>query len=102
MRLACIEFTRRMDGHHHFRGHTIAAVKVGSGVGVLVTFQPSQIDRDFQHTLYRDELGLWAPSQAEMNRLQLMIDRSDYLTAELLKVKGWTTGPRPFKIEEFV
>lgn len=102
MRLARIEFTRRENGSHHFRGHTIEAVKVGNGVGVLVTFNTSQIDRDFQRTLYRDEVGLWAPSQDEMNRLQLMIDRSDYLTAELLKVKGWTSGPRPFKIEEFV
>jgi len=102
MRLGSIEFTTRKDGYHHFRGYKIEAVKVGSGVGVLCTFEPSQIDQDFQRALYPGEIGVWTPSQVELDRVQWHIDESDHKTAELLKVNGWATGPRPFKLEQFV
>ena len=101
MRLGTIEFTTRKDGYHHFRGHNIKAVKIGSGVGVVCVFVPSQIDQDFRCALFPEE-SLWAPSQKELDLIQHYIDDSDYRTAKLLNVSGWTSGPRPFKIEEFV
>lgn len=102
MRLVTIEFTKRQDGYHHFRAHRIKAVKVGSGYGVLVLFQPSQIDRDFKDALNMNEIGLWSPSQDELEKIQWHLDESDHKTAELLKVSGWDSGPRPFKLEQFI
>lgn len=101
MRLGTIEFTVRKDGHHHFRGHRIEAVKVGSGVGVVCVFEPSQIDKDFRCALHPEEY-VWTPSQKELDLIQHYIDDSDYRTAKLLNVEGWNSGPRPFKLEQFV
>lgn len=95
-----IAFTRRLNGFHYFRGFQIEAVRVGNGVGVLVVFQPSQIDRDFKEALSMNELGLWSPSQDELEKIQRFLDESDHRTAKLLDTNGWG-GRRPFKLEEF-
>ena len=102
MRLGTIEFTTRKDGTHHFRGYQIRALKIGSGVGVVCVFEaPTQIDEDFQRALYSHEY-VWTPSQKELDMIQHHIDESDYRTAKLLNVQGWDSGPRPFRLEQFV
>ena len=102
MILVDLDFTTRKDGFHRFRNYKIEAARVGSGVGVLVSFELSQIDRDFREALHSREVGLWRPSQDELDRIQWFLDESDYKTAKLLKVKGWTTGPRPFQLHDFM
>lgn len=96
-----IGFTRRQDSFHHFRNRRIQAVRVGSGYGVLVTFQPSQIDTDFKEALNYNEVGVWSPSQDELDKIQWFLDESDFRTAKLLKRDHWG-GRRPFRLEEFM
>ena len=101
MILSDIGFTRRENGHHHYRGYTIEAVRIGSGYGILVTFRPSQIDLDFQKALHSQEIGVWSPSQDELEKIQWYLDESDFRTAKLLKRDQWE-GRRPFRLHDFM
>lgn len=94
MIISSIDFSERRDGHHFFRDHKFEATKIGSGVGVLVTFSMSPIDKDFQEILYHHEIGLWAPSTNEITRIQGFLDHSDLKTSRMLNKSEWR-GPRP-------
>lgn len=102
MRLVSIEFTKRWDGYHHFRDLEIPAIKPANGVGALAIFEASPIDADFRRALRPREIGVWPYSTKEVDRLLWSLDESDHRTAELLKVSGWDSGPRPFRLEQFV
>jgi hypothetical protein len=96
MKIEAIDFTKRSNGFHYFREHKFEAVKVGSGVGVLVSFSMSQIDADFKTVLASNEVGLWPPSQDELDLIQCCLDQSDKETATLINKKKWG-GRRPYK-----
>ena len=94
MRVKEILVVLRKDGFFHYNGRRIQAVRPGSGYGVMVILEPSQIDQDFG-------VQVWVPSQDELERIQAALEKSDKLTHDLLG-RGWA-GIRPFwKLEDFM
>ena len=94
MRVKEILVVLRKDGFFHHDGRRIPAVRPGSGYGVMVILEPSQIDLDFG-------VPVWVPSQDELEQIQKALRKSDELTHELLG-HGWA-GRRPFyKLEDFM
>jgi len=84
---------RNYRGFKGFPYRRVEAVRKGSGYGVALVLQPSQIDSDFGvPTLFL--------TAEHLKTLEEAFDKSDHLTHKLLG-HGWN-GPRPFwKLEDF-
>jgi len=84
----------RKDGLFHTNGKKVKAWYPKEGYVVMVFFENSAIDKDFEE-------DVWVPKAEELRRIADLMDRSDRKTFELLG-HGWE-GSRPFHmLEEFV
>jgi len=102
MILAEILLAKRINGYFHIEGHKIKADRVSSpGYGVLVVFEPSKLDFDFR-VLLGPKRFAWFPTAKALNIISEKLDLSDHLTLDLHNGKGWETGPRPFKLADFI
>ena len=95
MKVKRIDIIKREGGFFHpDHKPKIRAYKHGEGYGVMVFFESSPIDFDFQE-------NVWCPSAEELQRIADLMDKTDHLTYEMLG-HGWE-GTRPFHmLEEFV
>lgn len=95
MRVKRMDVIRRKDGFFHkVNGVKVKAVYPKQGYVVMVVFENSPIDQDFEE-------NIWVPSINDLKRIANLMDESDRLTFELLG-HGWD-GERPFhKLEEFI
>ena len=94
MKVKDILIVLRKEGFFHFGERRIQAARPGEGYGVMVLFETSQADFDF-------EGYVWFPSQDELDRIQRSLSKSDELTHNLLG-RGWS-GKRPFyRLEDFM
>jgi len=72
-----------------FKAREISAFRpTPDGWAVAVVFQGSPIDE-------KAGCNLWFPQAGEIQDILKAMDRSDYLTAEVLG-RGWARGPRPY------
>jgi hypothetical protein len=70
--------------------------KASDDYGVLVVFEPSELDKDFQPALGFNSY-CWFPSAKELRLIMEQLDLSDRLTCDWLRRgHGWSSGPRPF------
>jgi hypothetical protein len=97
MRLVDIFQVKRVNDVFYVYGHRIPADrKASDGYGVLIIFEPSRLDKDFQRVLGFDSF-CWFPTGQQLNMIMNQLDLSDRLTRDWLrKGKGWNSGPRPF------
>lgn len=97
MRLLEILQVKRSGGVFELFGQRIPSYRQASdGYGVLVVFEPSELDKDFQPALGSNS-RCWFPSAKELEIIMEQLDLSDRLTCDWLrKGNGWTSGPRPF------
>jgi len=94
---------KRVKGIFHIGEHRIPADrKASDGYGVLCIFEPSKLDYDFKAILGPKRFA-WFPTAEALNMINEQLDLSDHMTSDWLQNgKGWNTGPRPFKIEDFI
>ena len=93
MRIKRVDVIRREDGFFHTEVKKVKAWYPGNGYVVMVFFENSPIDKDFEE-------NVWVPKVDELSRIAYLMDKSDYKTFEMLG-RGWD-GIRPFhKLEEF-
>ena len=100
MRIREIIQVKRVNGTFLLYGHHIPAFRKSSdGYGVLIVFEPSQLDKDFEVALGQG-VYCWFPSAEDLKHIENELDLSDRLTSDWLhNGKGWSTGPRPFKCQ---
>lgn len=100
---------RREGGFFHLSDIKVKAVRKGDGYGVDVVLEASQIDCDLGNLPPQTLEVLDTTAQEfhffitakDLKRIEILMDKSDSLTFELLG-HGWD-GERPFhKLEEFV
>jgi len=96
MRLVSILQIKRVDDTFHLYGERIRAYRRASdGYGVLLTFEPSQLDKDFAFVLGPKRL-CWFITAKQLLAIEKALDLSDQLTRDWLRNgKGWVSGPRP-------
>ncbi len=104
-----MDIIKREGGFFHLPDRKVKAVRRGDGYGVDVVFEASQLDCDLGNLPKENLSVLNATAQEfhffitskDLERIELLMDKSDNLTFELLG-HGWE-GERPFhKLEEFV
>ena len=97
MRLTDIIQVKRVNDVFELYGHRIPAYRRSSdGFGVLVVFEPSELDKDFQPVLGFNSF-CWFPTAQQLKTIMDELDLSDRLTYDWLRnEKGWNSGPRPF------
>lgn len=101
MRLVDIFQVKRVNDVFYLNGHRIPADrKASDGYGVLIIFEPSKLDKDFQPVLGFNNF-CWFPTAQQLKAIVDQLDLSDRLTCDWLrKGSGWTSGPRPFSHKE--
>jgi len=103
--LSEIKQVKRVDGFFLVNGHKIPSVrKASNGYGVVLVFEKSQLDKDFEAVIGPDRFA-WFPTAESLSLISKELDLSDHLTRDLRKGDGWTVGPRPFetlKVADFV
>ena len=88
---------KRVDGFFLMDGHKIPSVrKASNGYGVVLVFEKSQLDKDFEEVIGPDRFA-WFPSAESLSLISKELDLSDHLTRDLRKGEGWAIGPRPFE-----
>ena len=97
----------RENGFFIYQKHNetikVPAAHPGDGVGVVVVFEPSQLDRDFGTRFFYPQKAelYWFPHDCDLKRIQTMMDKSDKETFEM-RGKGWN-GPKPYhELQEFI
>ena len=90
-----MELVRRENGFFHYmNGKQVKAYYPKRGYCVMVFFEDSPIDTDFNE-------NVWCPSAKELRRVADMLDESDKLTYDMVG-HGWG-GERPYhRLEEFM
>lgn len=102
MFLSDILIVKRVNNFFYVNGSMIKADRVSSpGYGVLVIFEPSKLDHDFRVVLGPKRFA-WFPTAKSLQIIEQKLDLSDHLTLDLHDGKGWETGPRPFKLADFI
>lgn len=98
MRIRDIVQVKRVDDTFEIYGHKIPATrKASDGYGVLIVFEPSQLDKDFE-PVFGPYVYCWFPSAEDLKAISEALDFSDSLTCDWLhNGRGWNVGPRPFK-----
>jgi len=109
LRVKRIDIVKRQGGYFHLPNRKVKSVRRGDGYGVDVVFEASQLDCDIgglpEETLTilnstAQEFHFFITAK-DLERIELLMDKSDRLTFELVG-HGWD-GERPFhKLEEFV
>jgi len=96
---------KRVDGFFLVGDHKIPSVrKASNGFGVVLVFEKSQLDKDFEAVIGPDRFA-WFPSAESLSLISKELDLSDHLTRDLRKGEGWNSGPRPFetlKVADFI
>lgn len=89
---------KRENGFFLIDDHKIPSIRQASpGYGVLLVFQKSQLDKDFEAVLGNDRFA-WFPTAEALEEIVKALDFSDVLTRDWLRQgEGWKTGPRPFE-----
>ncbi|RLG96196.1 hypothetical protein DRO29_05100 [Candidatus Bathyarchaeota archaeon] len=89
LRLSQAETVIAIGSWEGFKAREISAFRpTPDGWAVAVVFQGSPIDE-------KAGCNLWFPQAGEIQDILKAMDRSDYLTAEVLG-RGWSRGPRPY------
>lgn len=91
MRIRDMPLITRLNGCFHWRDRKISAVHKGSGVGVALYLERSQVDEDFDLPLKE---GLLFLSLEEWKDIGVHFKKSDVATMRLIK-HGWK-GKLPF------
>jgi hypothetical protein len=109
MRIKRIDLIKREGGYFYLTDRKVNAIRKGDGYGVDVVLEASQIDRDLGN-LPAETLEVFNATAQEfhffitgkdLKRIEMLMDRSDRLTFELVG-HGWD-GERPFhRLDEFV
>lgn len=95
--LSEIKQIQRKDGFFIIDGAKIPSVrKASSGYGVVLIFEKSQLDKDFEEIIGPNRFA-WFPSAESLSLISKELDLSDHLTRDLRKGEGWNSGPRPFE-----
>jgi hypothetical protein len=101
MRLVDILQVKRVNDLFYLHGHRIPADrKASDGYGVLIVFEPSKLDKDFQPILGFNNY-CWFPTSEQLKIILDQLDLSDRMTCDWLRNgKGWNSGPRTFACRE--
>jgi len=109
MRVKRIDTLKRQGGYFHLPDRKVKTVRKGDGYGVDVVFEASQLDVDLGG-LPSESLAVFNATSQEfhffisakdLERIELLMDKSDQLTFDMLG-RGWD-GQRPYhRLEEFV
>ncbi len=104
-----MDIIKREGGFFHLPDRKVKAVRKGDGYGVDVVFEASSLDCDLG-TLPSETLSILTATAQEfhffitasqLNRIEILMDKSDDLTFQMLG-HGWD-GTKPYhKLEEFV
>lgn len=94
MRIKDTPIIKRANGFFYWKGKVVPAIRPGSGYGVALHLERSQIDEDFGLSLQEGILFL---SAQQIREILALLDKSDELTFEMLK-HAWK-GERPFKLK---
>jgi hypothetical protein len=110
MHVKRIDIVKRQNGYFHLTDRKVKSYRKGDGYGVDVVFEASPLDCDLGN-LPQETLSILNATNQEfhffitakdLKRIELLMDKSDNLTFQLLG-HGWDHPERPFhKLEEFV